>query len=383
MDDVLERVRAAMPALDQWVYLNTGTAGPLPTAVTAAAAEVAGAELRDGRIHREALAAARDRAEAARAGVAALLGAPPEAVALTQNTTYGIDLVLAGLPWRPGDEIVTTSLEYFATLMGLRVLAARCGLVVRCAELGDGGGDVVAAVERCFTPRTRLLVCSHVAYTTGALLPVAALCAMAHRHGVPVLVDGAQSFAAVPLEIARWEVDFYAVPGHKWLCGPEGTGALYVRPDRVAELLPPFVGWASQAQHDDDGFFLPRPGAARFELSTVHGPAVAGLAAACRWLREEVGVGWAQSRVNALAALARRLLAEVPGVRVVTPAQHAGLVTFQVEGRRPEEVVAHLAGRRILVRSVPRPPAVRLSAAFFNTEDEIEAAVAAVRECLP
>lgn len=376
-DEKLAAIRAQLPALARGVYLNNGTTGPLPVPAAEAMQAALARELGQGRADptyfAEVFALTRDL----RAALAGLLGATPEEIALTASTTEGMNLAVLSLRWRPGDEVITVTTEHPGGLFPVHVLRRRYGVTVRMADLNTPGWDPVEAVRRVITPRTRLIAISHVAWGTGELYPIADLAALAHRHGALLAVDGAQGAGAVRLDLRSTEVDFYSFPGQKWLLGPEGTGGLYVRAGAQPDLLPVFAGYfTAQAHHAHD--FLPHPDARRFEWGGRHPVALAGLLAAVRWLTREVGLGWATARIQALAARLRRLLGEVPGLRVVTPDRHAGLVTVQFGGIEPETAARELLRQGFWIRSVPVPRGVRVSCGFYNTEEEIDRIAAAV-----
>src|SRR5262249_42664698 len=147
--------------------------------------------------------------------MAAALEVSPDEVALTTSTGDGLNVALLSLPWQAGDELITTTTEHTSLLLPLGMLRQRFGVVVRFVDL-PADGAAMAAMEARITPRTRLLALSHVSYATGAVAPLQSLVSMAHEHGVSVLIDGAQSFGAIPLGLSASGVDFYAVTGQKW-----------------------------------------------------------------------------------------------------------------------------------------------------------------------
>jgi L-cysteine/cystine lyase len=174
-------------------------------------------------------------------------------------------------------------------------------------------------------------------------------------------------------------VDFYAVPGQKWLCGPEGVGGLFVRRDRLPEVSQTYVGFASvQEVHgfDATGYFLPAPGARRFEVGTVYAPAIYGMLESLRYLEEAVGHAAISEATQAITRHCREALASVPGVTLLSPPTHAGLTAFSVDGHEPAEVVRMLAERRVIVRSIAHPGHVRVSTGFFNDTSDVERLVA-------
>jgi L-cysteine/cystine lyase len=231
------------------------------------------------------------------------------------------------------------------------------------------------------------LVISHVSYSSGACIPLKEIIEFAHERGVMVTVDGAQTGGAIDLDFAELGVDFYAVSGQKWLCGPEGTGALYVRPDRVADLQPTFVGYSSFESQDWQGHFLPAKGAARYRGLGVYRPGVIGQLAALNWFQNTVGPDWAYERIAKLAKRCRELLEGLDGVAVITPpGMQAGLVNFVPEGWSPRQMAGmlrELIKRDYIIRNIAHPPyCLRVSTGFYNTEEELTGLRDAIGELL-
>lgn len=378
----LEQVRSQVPAVESQIYLNTGTAGPLPKPVRAAMVESLELQESAGRIAMEYYGKLERLKADLRAAHGTLLGCDPTEVAVTQNTTAGMNLITMGINWQPGDEAITTNLEHAGALYPLYTARDRFGITVKIADVLRRPEKAAAVIEGLITSRTKLISLSHVSFITGAVLPVKEICEVAHRHGVLVLVDGAQSFGAIPVDVKVLGVDFYAVPGQKWLCGPEGTGALYVSQDAISQVRITFAGYSTAAASDMYGGLLPKGNAQRFEHDTLQPANLAGQLAACRWLVDEVGLDWAYSRIQQMAAAARQMLAGVPGVKVLTPDAAAGLVTFQVPEADEKQVLKALTSRGILIRTVPHPKSLRLSTGFYNTEAELERLAAALKQAL-
>ncbi|HIC89903.1 MAG TPA: aminotransferase class V-fold PLP-dependent enzyme [Anaerolineae bacterium] len=370
---IVDRIRAELPAVQRYVYLNTGTAGPLSHRTADALAALASAELTQGRIHPDNYEPIMATINELREHLARLMGADVDEIALTHHTTDGMNIATWGLNWRPGDELLTTNLEHEGGLLPLYMVRQRFGVTIRFANLGLGGGDVAARIEQAITPRTRLLSISHVSFRTGALLPLDEIVDVAHRHGVLVVVDGAQSAGAIPVDMHALGVDFYAIPGQKWLCGPEGTGALYVRRDRISELNPTFVGYFStegSPPMDMTGYFMPAPGARRYEVSTMYYPGLAGWLESLRWL-EELGSEWIYGRIQVITGRWRAMLDSIPGAGLLTPASYAGLTSFTVEGLDPEQATQALVEQGILIRYVDQPYCLRVSTGFYNNENDL------------
>ena len=383
-DEKVAAVRAALPATGAGIYLNTGTAGPLPRETAAAMAEVAEWELATGRAHASLFAETFERMAEARAAVAAILTSDIDTVALTHSTTDGMNIGSWSVDWRPGDRAVTNSLEHPGGLGPLYAARDRFGVDLAIVDLGDGGDDAqtLAAFEAAITPRTRLVSISHVAWSTGAVLPVARIAELAHARGALVVVDGAQSAGAIPVDPGALGADVYAIPGQKWLLGPEGMGALWVRPEALERVHQTFAGYFSFETADGRGMGVPWSSTRRFEATNYHRPSVVGLARSCGWLSMYVGLDWAYRRAATLARRAADLLAAIPGVELLTPRhQMATLVSFRIAGWTPDQALDEL-GRRVfaIARTLPPVNALRVSVGFFNTDEEIERFCAAVAE---
>jgi L-cysteine/cystine lyase len=372
----LAALRAALPATRAGIYLDTGTCGPIPAESAEAMRRAEERELALGRATGDAHEELRDRMAEARGALAAVLGTDMNGVALTHSTTEGMGLAVGTPDWRPGDRALTTSHEHPGLLGPLAAIRDRHGVDVRVAQIGDGGDDnrTLDALERELTQgRVRLVALSHVLWTTGAVLPVAEIVRRSHAHGAVVALDGAQAGGAIPLHVDDLGAEFYAVSGQKWLLGPQGTGALVVRPDVAVASLPVARGLFSVAGPDRVGREDLWPDARRFEVAGFHAPSLVGLARSAGWLAMYVGLPWAHARAARLARAAAVRLHETPGVALVTPlGRMATLVTFRVEGWPAARVALELARRAFAsVRPIPGLEAVRVSVGFFTTEEEI------------
>ena len=345
--------RALFPVLERLTYLNAGTFGPLARPVVEAVEREARRDLEQGRAGSSWFEYALSVRDDLRAAVAGFVGAEVEQVALTASTTDGCNIVLAGLGLGPDDEVVTTDSEHFGLLGPLHASGAR--VVVAAPE----PEAILAAVG----PRTRLVAVSQVLWTTGTQLPVREL---RERAGVPVLVDGAQSVGAIPVDAAG--LDFLTVSGQKWLCGPDATGALVVAdPERLRIARPSYF---SKLSNEPDGSFVARPGAARFEPNWMPVGSVAGLLAALD-LRPE----WAFQRAADVAARCRERLTGV--VEVVRG--DALLVSFRPpSGETAEAAAKRLEAAGVIVREVPGTGLVRASCGWWTSDGDLDRLVEAL-----
>jgi L-cysteine/cystine lyase len=377
----VDAVRSSLPVTQRLVYLNTGTAGPLPAPTVTAMAEAATVEAERGRINHAGFQDLFDRLTELRAGLAAFVGAEPLEIAISHNTTDGMNIGAWSLPWQPGDRVVTTTLEHPGALLPLYLLHSRFGVEVDFADIGRGGrGETLEAMAKAIRPGTKLVVVSHVTWGTGAVLPLREIAELAHAAGALVLVDGAQSVGSIPVDMHADGADFYAFSGQKWLCGPEGTGGIFVRADRADRFTPAFVGGFG-VKHDetykpnDPEAFEFAPGAQRFEVGSVYRPAIYGLRASVEW-RRALGDG-TFAAIADLAGYCLERVGELPGVEVLTPNQQpvSGLVAFRLPGVDVAKVVEEMAAAGVAVRSIPDNQALRISCGFFNTRDEVDKAL--------
>ncbi len=378
----VQRIRQEMPATTAHLYLNTGTFGPLPNCVSQTMQERIQFELQNGRLGAAAFEAMGKIYDNARSSSARLLNASVDEIALTDNTGEGLNIISHGFKWHEGDEVITTNHEHISLLAPLFQLRDRYGIVIRFADIGPTAErPVLKAIADLVTPRTRLISISHVTWTTGAVLNVSEVAYMGREWGIPVLIDGAQSAGAIPVDVKALGVDFYAIPMQKWLCGPDGTGALYVRREALNYVSPTYVGYWS-VKHEEGIEWELLESAQRFELGGRQTAALAGQAAVLNWLEETVGYKWLFERIASLSRYTYDALKALPGLTLLTPRPgESGLVAFKLGDRDVNEVINYLHDKHnIYIRSIPTTNSLRVSTGFYNTEEEIDKLVEALLE---
>jgi L-cysteine/cystine lyase len=346
-------LRASYPVFERLAYLNAGTAGPWPSAATAATRAVLEGAERDGRVGGYFLAG-RELAERLRQAYAGLLGAPASEVALTSGTSDGIARVLAGLELGPGDEVLTSTGEHPGLTGPLGAAIAQRGIAVREVPLARLAAEV--------SPATRLVACSHVHWATGELAP-AELAAL----DVPVLLDGAQGAGAVRVDVRALGCAFYAAAGQKWLCGPVGTGMLWIDPAWQERVLPRGPAFPNLAAPNDGLRSALQPDARRHDAP---GMSVERCAAALASHDVLAGLGW-DAVFERSSALAASLAGALAGAgHEVLPRGDTTLVTWRTEdavGQRER-----LGALGIVVRDIPGRPLLRASVGAWNDEDDLD-----------
>ena len=354
MSASLAELRAQFPVCARLAYLNAGTNGPIATAAVEAVAAQQRREAAEGRGGMPFFLAYQEQADRLRAGYAAYLHAPPEEVALTTSTTDGVSRVLLGLGLGPGDEILTSDEEHPGVYGPLAAQRAR-GVTVRTAPFHD--------LPDAIGPATKLVVASHVSWRTGAYAPVAALAAAEPL----LLLDGAQGVGAVATDVHALGADFYAGAGQKWLCGPTGTGMLWVHPRVRARLTVPSPGYLNLADPGAGLDAVAREDAQAFDTPSlsstgiVHAVAMLDLLAAAGW--EEI-----HSRAHDLAELAVARLRERG--REVLERDRTTLVTWR-EANAPERTESLLAAG-VVVRHLPDDDVLRASFGGWSDEQDLE-----------
>jgi L-cysteine/cystine lyase len=346
-----EEARAQFPVLDRYAYLNAGTNGPLARATVDAFVAQAQRDLVDGRFGPKYFERMLELREIAREAFAAVLGVESDRMALVESTSRGCAIVLAGLGLSGEDQVITTDQEHFGLTGPLYATGARVVIV-------EADEDAILAA---ITPRTRLIATSHILWTTGRRFD---LHRVKEESGLPLLVDGAQSAGAIPVDVG--ELDFYTVSAQKWLCAPDPTGALYVRDPATVRVKTP--SYFSQDSYELSGEFVPKATSARFDAGWIGLPALAGLVAALGFHPD-----WRYERAAEMAARCRELLE--PHVEVVTPPDHSTLVSFRPHGD-PVELVAQLYEAGVIVRELPGRNLVRASCGWWTNEDDLQRLVA-------
>ena len=299
-------------------------------------------------------------------------------IALTQNATMGMNFLANGLDLGAGDEVVSTDQEHGGGISPWRLLSKRRGIVVKELPLepalARGPDDIVRLFESAMTPRTKVVMFSHITSGLGALLPARELCALARGRGALAIVDGAQAVGQIPVDVRALDCDAYVGSPHKWMMAPKGTGFLYLRRD-VQDRF-----WTTLASYQWDNR---EDGAFRFmQYGTGSVPVVEGLVAALGFI-EKVGMPRI-ARWNAqLTKRLREGLAHIPAVQVASPADlrlTAAITTFRVNGVKARALQDALWSRRVRVRAQNDERGVRVSTHLYVSPADVDVIVEVARD---
>ncbi|HXW16824.1 MAG TPA: aminotransferase class V-fold PLP-dependent enzyme [Candidatus Acidoferrales bacterium] len=393
MDPQVAQWRQETPGCANRAHLNNAGAGLMPRSVLDAIV---------GHLNREANFGGYESADDASAAVgeaytnvARLIGAQPRNIAVVENSTVAFFQALAAFDFRPGDVIVTTRNDYISNQLAYLSLVRRCGVEVRrAADLASGGVDPQSVRELLRDPRVRLLAATWVPTNSGLIQPVEALGEIAGSAEVPYIIDACQAVGEISVDIARLRCDFLSATARKFLRGPRGLGFLYVS-DRALKRgdFPLYIDMRGADWVSADSF-EPAQDARRFENWEFPYSLVLGLGEAARYAMS-VGIECGGRRARELAASLRRKLSDVSGFRVLDRGTElAAIVTVEIKDRNAVDVVKLLRRRGINTSATRRAvavidmdekratSAVRLSPHYYNTEEEIDRAVEALKSLL-
>ncbi len=355
------------PISRRWTFLNHAGVAPI-SARAAAAMETFAVQARDdayltGKWYQQI--------ESVRYMAATFINAKSSEIAFIKNTSEGIAFVANGLPWRAGDQIISTKVEYPSNVYPWMDLAQRLGVVHTMLPENDGRIDpthLAAAV----TPRTRMIALSHVEYASGFQHDLVKIGKLCRELKILLCIDGIQACGAIPVDVRAMNIDFLSADGHKWLLGPEGAGIFYCRQE-LLPLVRPEIGWMNVINANDYGAydFTLRPDARRFECGSLNVPGILALGESLQLLKE-VGMATITSRIMGLN---HRLVVglQSKGYTVISsrkPGETSGIVSFTSTRHPHANLVADLERRHVII--VEREGRLRASPHFYNTEAEID-----------
>jgi len=397
----VNRIRGDFPILNervaggkQLIWLDNGATTQKPNAVIDRISYFYRHE--NSNVHRgahELAARSTDAYEAARETIAKFIGAPSkDNIVFVRGTTEGVNLVAQSYVkplLSPGDEIILTILEHHANIVPWQMIAQETGAVIKVAPVDDTGQIILSEYARLFCPRTKFASVTHVSNALGTITPVHEMIQIAHGHGVRILIDGAQSVAHTPLNVSELDADYFVFSGHK-IFAPTGIGAVYGKADALEEAKP-YQGGGNMIRDVTFERTVYNPAPSKFEAGTGNIADAVGLGAALDYV-SGIGIANISAYEHELLDYATRELKRINGLHLIgTAAEKASVLSFVLDNASVEQVGKHLASHGIAVRAghhCAQPilrrfgleATVRPTIAFYNTAEEIDKLVIAVRE---
>jgi L-cysteine/cystine lyase len=382
----LHQHRKQFPALGNKFYFNYGGQGPMPqkamNAITQAQADIQQA----GPCGNEAFAKVIEAKQNLRAAMASELQAPPETITLTEDVTVGCNIAMWGIDWRAGDHMLISDCEHPGVIAASQEIARRFAVEVTICPLKQtlNAGDPVKVISQHLSPKTRLVIVSHVFWNTGQVLTLDKVVKLCRDNHTLILVDAAQSVGSLPLNLSELGADFYAFTGHKWLCGPAGVGGLYVRPEAREHLQPTFIGLRGVMVNSQGEPVNWQPDGRRYEVSTSATPLYVGLTEAIA-IHQQWGTS--QERYQQICRNSEYLwqrLATLPNVQCLRTSPPAtGIVSFQLTQEKSRvhfQLVQFLESQKILTRTIADPDCIRATVHYLTLESEIDQLIETIQK---
>jgi L-cysteine/cystine lyase len=304
------------------------------------------------------------------------LGSSADEIALCDSTTTGMNIFMWGYDWKPGDEIIAGSLENPAAKVPLMILAKRRGVKLTYINQFDG---TLEQLSEKISDKTRMVLLSDVNFATGSRVNLKEASRMAHNHGALLLADGIQAVGTSYVDVTKLDVDGYALARHKFMCGPDGAGALYVSKDAMEMIEPTYSGVFSDAHHGSGELTYP-DSAQRYEVSTRPLPVIQGGTASTEWIMDNVSLPFIVKSTTELYGALWDGLNDISKVDLVSARDQNSLLSFRVKSVEPKQVVDEFRKHYIFTRTVGAidPPVVRVAIGFWNRASDVEKIVEVV-----
>lgn len=383
----LESYRQQFPALSNKAYFNFGGQGTLPQASLYAIQNAYEYIQQHGPFSAGVNDWLIEEADQTRVALASELGAPVETITLTEDVTVGCNIAMWGIDWQAGDHLLLTDCEHPGIIATAQEIARRFHVEISTCPILEtlNQGDPTTVIAGHLRQQTRLVVLSHLLWNTGQVLPLRDIVDACRSYSqssqvIRVMVDAAQSVGSLPLNLTELGADFYAFTGHKWWCGPEGLGGLYVRPDASESISPTFIGWRGIVIDEAGNPIGWKPDGRRLEVATSAYPLYAGLRAAIATHQQW---GTSQLRYEQICQVSEYLwqrlsqLEFVQCLRTLPP--QSGLVSFVLtNGNSHKQLVQLLEQKGFMLRTLHDPNCIRACVHYFTLREEVDRLVDAI-----
>lgn len=374
------KYREQLPALKKSIYLNTGGSGPLPIPILEEIKSTYEYLATEGQILIPVVNNMKAKAEKVRNTIASFLGASPEEISFTRCITEGINTIAYAMDLQRGDEVIISDQENPAFILPFLNLVHIKGIKVKKLKIENSIEKIIQNLKEIINTKTKLIALSHVTHVSGIQLPVTEICNIAHSMGILVAVDGAQACGQVDVNVKLLGCDFYLMTCHKWLCGPEGVGAMYIDEKTLGKIRPPFTGVGAQESFDfENDIIVFHDNAKKFEFGGRHLPLYHAMGKAIEF-NAQIGINNIVKRSRELAENLRYRLKGLKGLNIISPENKelsTGIFTFFIENADHELIVRRAAEKNIIIQwrtidLIKKTKGIRVSLAWFITDEEIE-----------
>jgi L-cysteine/cystine lyase len=372
-------IREHFPIVHDQIYMNNGTMGPSPREVT---------ERVTKRIeHVDSTGDYGGDYEGIRAAVGKVINATGDEIAFTHNVSEAISIIASGIDLKEGDEVILTDQEHAGNAIPWLARAKRDKIVVKFVTLAPDDATILERMEAAITPRTRAIAVPHVTCTTGHVLPIKQISALAHKHGAWMMADGAHPPGMMLVDMKDLGVDAYTSCGHKWLCGPKGLGFLYITADFREHVIPTWSGGEADKHWDYEGHLDFLPTASRYDFATQNFALFDGLHAAVDWM-SAIGFEKIDARLKYLTSYMRTQLTATIGNHfhyLTPPTSVTGLTTIKLHDMECQLFANTLMGRHKVRTRVVHESALdanRISAHIYTSPKDIDLFIEGAAEVL-
>ena len=387
-----EEYRKLLPAADKYTYLNSAGCGPLALPVLHRMEEIFTYMAEEGQVNVEVHDWLKNELEEVRKDVAGFINAEPEEIFFVRCIAEGLNTINRMFDWKTGDQILISDQENPASILPCFVLEPEYQIETeKFCGLGNRE-QILTQFRNSLNGHTKMTVFSHVFHTTGAAVPAGDMCREAGRHGVITVVDGAQAAGNIAIDVKEIGCDFYLLSCHKWLCGPEGIAAVYIRKGLLKQVKIPFGGVGMQASFSfETNALVPQPDARRFEYGGRHTPMYAAFTETIK-LADRIGLSNMIERKRGLHRYCRAaFIREIPEARLLSPEDDrliTGIFSFSIPGKDHQALVRQAwEQEKIIIQwrtmdLYTREEGIRVSLNWFVTEEEIDRLVAFMKRAV-
>ena len=375
MEKKFQKIRKNIPALNNQIYVNWGGAGPSPKRVIENINTFLEWESEIGPFHPKVREKSIQLKQTLRETISKIFKSTPDEIAITDNTTTGINIAASGIDWEKSDEVIVANQEHPGGFLPWLVWSKRKNIKVKLLETGESDEELINNLTRTITKFTKVVCISHISWLTGKIFPIKLISKICKKNSVLLVVDGAQSIGQKDIDIPKTGADIYTISGQKWLMGPQGTGALYIRKNILKNILLSRATYGNaRLKNLNKLTFTPFSNAKKFENGTTNIGLISGLIESLN-LYHQLGPSRIEKRIKNLTEKLVELMQNEQRINILSPIKkiESGIVSFSIQGIESSRVVELLLKRKIILREVESTPiSARVSIHYVNTEKEIE-----------